>query len=217
MNEWNYAFQLEYVARVLGALILGGIVGMEREYHEKPAGFRTHMLICMGAAIFTIISLMVGERFNQDPGRISAQIVSGMGFLGAGAILRDGVKVTGLTTAAGIWLVAAIGMAVGYGHYVLALSSVLLFLIAQVLLVWFERLLDRIRHRAIIRVRCPLEWHYSDDIRDMFESSGVRVVSVKPGKSASSLLLEFTVTGSASALQQATRLIIDIKGVEEVV
>lgn len=217
MSEWNYAFQLEYVARVLAALILGGIVGMEREYHEKPAGFRTHMLICMGASIFTIISLMVGERYNQDPGRISAQIVSGIGFLGAGAILRDGVKVTGLTTAAGIWLVAAIGMAVGYGHYSLALSSVLLFLLAQVVLVGFERLLDRLRHRAIIKVRCPLEWHFSDDIRALFEKAGVRVVSVKPGKHADALLLEFTVTGSAAALQQATHLIIDLKGVEDVI
>lgn len=96
------------------AAVLGGVVGWERELHERPAGLRTHSLVCMGAALITIVSVsFVGP--SSDPGRIAAQIVSGIGFLGAGTILRQGNIVRGLTTAASLWTVAGIGMAVGIG------------------------------------------------------------------------------------------------------
>ncbi len=93
---------------------LGGVVGWERELHERPAGLRTHSLVCMGAALITVISISFTGS-TSDPGRIAAQIVSGIGFLGAGTILRQGNIVRGLTTAASLWTVAGIGMAVGVG------------------------------------------------------------------------------------------------------
>jgi putative Mg2+ transporter-C (MgtC) family protein len=108
--------------KLLLAGLLGGFVGYEREVHEHPAGLRTHILVCMGAAVFTLVSLSFGPGIS-DPARIAAQIVSGIGFLGAGAILRQGNIVRGLTTAASLWTVAAIGMAVGIGgptYYALA-------------------------------------------------------------------------------------------------
>lgn len=108
--------------KLLLAGLLGGFVGYEREVHEHPAGLRTHILVCMGAAVFTLVSLSFG-RTSSDPSRIAAQIVSGIGFLGGGAILRQGNIVRGLTTAASLWTVAAIGMAVGIGgptYYALA-------------------------------------------------------------------------------------------------
>ena len=96
--------------KVFLSLVLGGVLGMERQYHDKPAGFATNCLICLGAMLFTILSEYMGQQ-GGDPGRIAAQVVTGVGFLGAGSIWRDGNKISGLTTAAGVWLVAAIGMA----------------------------------------------------------------------------------------------------------
>ena len=112
------------------AAFLGAIIGLEREVHDKPAGLRTNMLICLGAAIFTTISryLEVGDGFANA--RITAQVVTGVGFLGAGAIIRDRGGVHGLTTAAGIWLVAGIGVACGAKYYDLAIiSAALVFVV----------------------------------------------------------------------------------------
>lgn len=105
---------LYLVARLILAAIFGGIVGYEREVHEHPAGLRTHILVCMGSALMTMVSVHF-QRPYGDPTRIAAQIVSGIGFLGAGTILRQGSVVRGLTTAASLWTVAGIGIAVGVG------------------------------------------------------------------------------------------------------
>lgn len=102
------------VLRLVLAGIFGGIVGYEREVHEHPAGLRTHILVCLGAALITMVSVSFRPP-DGDPGRIAAQIVSGIGFLGAGTILRQGSIVRGLTTAASLWTVAGIGIAVGVG------------------------------------------------------------------------------------------------------
>jgi putative Mg2+ transporter-C (MgtC) family protein len=109
--------------RLTVAALLGGAIGFERELRERQAGLRTHLVVCVGAALFTLVSaygfedvLSTGQ-IVADPTRIAAQIVSGIGFLGAGAIIRQGLSVRGLTTAATLWLVAAIGMAAGAGYY----------------------------------------------------------------------------------------------------
>ena len=109
--------------RLFVAAVLGGAVGLERELRERQAGLRTHLVVCVGAALFTLVSAYGFEgvlsqgRVVADPTRIAAQIVSGIGFLGAGAIIRQGLSVRGLTTAATLWLVAAIGMAAGAGYW----------------------------------------------------------------------------------------------------
>lgn len=101
--------------RLALALVLGSIIGLEREINNRPAGFRTHILVCVGASLFTLISIY-GIK-GGDPARIAAQIVSGIGFLGAGTILREGTSIRGLTTAASLWTVAGVGMAIGAGFY----------------------------------------------------------------------------------------------------
>lgn len=101
---------------VLCSMVCGAIVGLEREHKRKPAGLRTLGLICVGSTLFTIASLLVTGGPSSDPGRIAAQVVTGIGFLGAGAIIRDRGSVVGLTTAAAIWVVAAIGVLVGLGY-----------------------------------------------------------------------------------------------------
>lgn len=107
------------------AILLGSIIGIEREANNHPAGFRTHALVCVGSALVTIVSWSTYETFNYngDPTRIAAQIISGIGFLGAGTIMREGVNIKGLTTAASLWTVAAIGLSVGFGYYFLAVST----------------------------------------------------------------------------------------------
>lgn len=125
--EWyhfqlNSDFLLVLITRVLLACILGGIIGFEREhYRNKPAGLRTHILVCMGSCLVMLIahfaiSAYAGQ-INIDPTRMGAQVVSGIGFLGAGAIIRHGVSVKGITTAASIWVVASVGLACGIGFY----------------------------------------------------------------------------------------------------
>jgi putative Mg2+ transporter-C (MgtC) family protein len=117
----------EVLARLAIAAALGGAVGLERELRERQAGLRTHLVVSVGSALFTLVSAYGFSDFagKVDPSRIAAQIVSGIGFLGAGAIIRQGLSVRGLTTAASLWLVAAIGMAAGAGYYDAAVIATL--------------------------------------------------------------------------------------------
>lgn len=125
--------RLELLGGLLLAAVLGGAIGWEREHAGKPAGLRTNILICMAATLLTDLSVLVAASSSvADPGRIAAQIVTGMGFLGAGTIIQSRGTVTGLTTAATLWIVAAIGMAIGFGALVEAVGTTLLVLVALV-------------------------------------------------------------------------------------
>src|SRR5262249_46826822 len=117
-----HQLRLELLLQLLLAALLGGIVGVERELKGKPAGLRTNVLICVGATLFTVLSLHVAEG-RGDPGRVAAQIIPGVGFIGAGTILHMRGAVTGLTSAATIWVVSAIGVALGLRAYVEALGT----------------------------------------------------------------------------------------------
>ncbi|MHB0946015.1 MAG: MgtC/SapB family protein [Sedimentisphaerales bacterium] len=119
--------------------VLGSIIGYERHIHDKPAGLRTNALICLGSCVFTIISTSLP---GSDTGRIAAQIVTGIGFLGAGAIIQSGGSVHGLTTAAGVWIVAAIGMACGAKMYFIALIATAVTLAILILLPPVEKKFD---------------------------------------------------------------------------
>ena len=128
--------------RLALAAVLGGAIGLEREFHRKPAGLRTNMLISLGSALFAILSVELGAGAGS-PDRIAAQVVTGIGFLGAGAILRTGENVHGLTTAATIWVNAAIGMAAGLGSYTVATVSAAITLIVLALLPFMERFFEK--------------------------------------------------------------------------
>ena len=125
-------FQLVLLGKLVLAVVLGGAIGLERELKAKPAGLRTNMLICMGAALLTHVSMTMvmqnGSRIG-DPARLAAQIVSGVGFLGAGTIMQGSGMVTGLTSAATIWVVAAIGIAIGAGEYIAASGAGILVML----------------------------------------------------------------------------------------
>ncbi len=126
---------LEYILRICFAALLGGIIGLDREYRAKDAGFRTHFLVALGSALFMILSLYGFEsvrdlgHMSVDPSRIASQVVTGIGFLGAGTIIFQKHILKGLTTAAGIWVTAAIGLACGAGMYIISIVCTLLVLI----------------------------------------------------------------------------------------
>lgn len=143
------ALRLDLLGGLLLAAVLGGAIGWEREYANKPAGLRTNILICIGAALISDLSQQVAGSagWPADPGRIAAQIVSGIGFLGAGTIIQSRGNVTGLTTAATLWVVAGIGMAVGFGALVEAAGATVLVLIALIPLRWIEHKAEH-RQRA---------------------------------------------------------------------
>lgn len=125
--------------RVLLAAALGAVVGLERAVNGKPAGLRTNLFICMGSCLFTILSDSIGRAAGGDHARIAAQLIPGIGFIGAGAIIRDRGNVVGLTTAATIFVVASVGMATGMGLYVTALFTTLVILLSLSVLGWAEK------------------------------------------------------------------------------
>lgn len=127
------------LARLLLAAILGGIIGLERQLRHKPAGLRTNMFICFGAAMFTVLSDQLAGHLGGDHTRVAAQIIPGIGFIGAGSILHARASVTGLTTAATLFVVASVGMAAGGGLYLTAIFATVIILLALVLLGRMER------------------------------------------------------------------------------
>lgn len=128
MEAWVSQTEVLMAGRIVLAAILSGVVGYEREQADKPAGMRTHILVGMGSALFTVVSIYGFPGFGE-PSRVAAQIVTGVGFLGAGTIFRGEGLILGLTTAATIWAVAALGMAVGVGMYALAAVSTVVMLL----------------------------------------------------------------------------------------
>jgi putative Mg2+ transporter-C (MgtC) family protein len=132
----------EIIFKLTLACVLGGVIGLERESLNRPAGLRTYTLVCVGSALAMLVSMDMYYSFNQtvnaDPGRIAAQVISGIGFLGAGTIMREGATVRGLTTAAGLWTVACIGLAVGAGLYIPAIATTILILFVLIYFIKIE-------------------------------------------------------------------------------
>lgn len=133
---------MELLIRLILACLLGGLIGIERERNRHPAGFRTHILVCAGAALVMLCNIFIFEEYknyaNIDPARLGAQVISGIGFLGAGTILKEGVTIKGLTTAASLWSVACIGLAVGLGFYSGAIFATILVLVTLIVFSRFE-------------------------------------------------------------------------------
>lgn len=154
---------LEIISKLLIAVLIGGIIGAEREYHNKSAGLRTLMLICLGSALFTMFSMEIGARTSPD--RIASNIVTGIGFVGAGVIFRGGTGINGVTTAASIWTTAALGMGVGAGHQYIALGGCLALIGVLHAFTAIEEWIDRINRLHTYHITCP----YRDQVFEQFE------------------------------------------------
>lgn len=153
----NFEFYFITLFRLLIACVLGGLIGYERESMNRPAGFRTHILVCMGAALVMLTSEYIFEQYkgsvNIDPARLGAQVISGIGFLGAGTIIREGASVKGLTTAASLWAVSCVGIAAGIGFYEGAIFAALVIYLTLIVLKKLERNLTRKRHLNILYIK----------------------------------------------------------------
>lgn len=140
------------IIRLVIAFALGGLIGYQREKAERPAGFRTHVLVALGAAVFTLISIapFSGSPGTADPSRIASQVVVGIGFIGAGAIIQQGDIIMGLTTAASLWVTAAIGVAAGGGYYILAaVGTVLVYITLEVFKIIEKRVAPVVEHGVL--------------------------------------------------------------------
>ena len=176
------------LVRIGLAALAGGCVGFERGYHGRAAGLRTHMLVCLGAALTALIGCYLTlEGYTSDIQRTGAQVMSGVGFLGAGTILlkKDSSKITGLTTAAGLWATAAIGLAVGYGLYEPAIVTVIVVVIAFTLMSRVEFTMHRKRQRTLVYLEldgigCVREM--METLRNEFDAVEIQVTPARSGK-----------------------------------
>jgi putative Mg2+ transporter-C (MgtC) family protein len=197
------SLRLDLLVKLVLAVILGGAVGLERELSGKPAGLRTNILICVGAALFTHLSIgmaLIGTASTGAPygdtTRIAAQIVSGIGFLCAGVILHSRGVVVGLTTAATIWVVAAIGSAVGSGEYVEAVGTTVMVALVLVGLKPVERLILAKRRTVSATVRVQRDTTF-DDLHEVLRSSGVHVLSRSTYEHSDDRTFELKLVGAA--------------------
>jgi putative Mg2+ transporter-C (MgtC) family protein len=166
------------IYRLILSLILGGLIGIDRERTRQAAGLRTHILICTGSTLLMLVSAFVPQKFEfdmGDPGRIVAQVVSGIGFLGAGAIFRLGVNVKGLTTAASIWVVAAIGITVGTGLYEAAIFATILLLFVLIVLNFIEKLIFPYQILKILKIKANSIDFEVKDINEIFLQNEIKL------------------------------------------
>ena len=194
----------DILTQVFLSLVLGGVLGLERQYHDKPAGFATNCLICLGAMLFTLLSEYMGTQ-GGDPGRIAAQVVTGVGFLGAGSIWRDGNKISGLTTAAGVWLVAAIGMCIGYGQYLWASLSAVSILLVQLAVRKTLRLVEFVKHYDTFYVTCKPSWDVVEQISKQIEKQNITILKSEVTKQNNQFHVSLVATFTGHDFQNITR------------
>ena len=200
---------------LLIALGLGASIGIEREFSDKAAGLRTHILICVGSCLFMIVSKNFTGVVGADPTRIAAQIVAGIGFLGAGAIMHEGERVVGLTTAATIWVVAAIGMAVGVGDYHIGAFTTILTLLVQTLFPRLDAWVDELRQRHTFRIASTLNEDGLEEIKTIFRVSNVKVLRRKLMKKNGLYYSEWYVSGPRLEQKNVVRKLLGNAHVQE--
>jgi putative Mg2+ transporter-C (MgtC) family protein len=200
--------------RLLMVILVGGLIGAEREFRSKSAGFRTMILICLGSFLFTTFSKMVTV---DSPDRIASNIVTGIGFLGAGVIFKSDNRVNGITTAATIWAVAALGMGIADGVYYLVLASTFIVLAALLLLTKLEHVIDRINQSHTYKIVSPYKEELLKEYENLFDECHLRYKRVKRTKSGQFIIGIWHVQGSEKNHNRFTKKILhhpDVKDFE---
>lgn len=189
-------FTAQAMLRLLVAAILGGLIGLEREIHRKPAGLRTNLFICFGSALYTILSWKLAANYQGDHTRIAAQIIPGIGFIGAGSILHARGGVSGITTAATLFVVASIGMACGGGLYVTAIFATGTLLLALVFLGLVEKRFNLKELSMLYEVRGKSAEDVIASVNGVLETVHKMMQSVQIGRSDGHFRVQFTVEGT---------------------
>jgi len=204
-------FFTEDLYKLLFSFIIGAIIGAEREYRSKSAGLRTMILIAVGSTVFTLISI----RLSGDAGRIAANIVTGIGFIGAGIIFRENNRVVGITTAAIVWVTAGLGMAIGAGYYIIALYS---FLVAGMSLVVLTPLQKWIRNKNQIksyRLKCIYQKRTLREYEELFKSYGMTVLGAEQNRSGNYITGSWLLQGSHQIHEKLTEYLLDDTAIVE--
>lgn len=202
----------ETLARLLVAAFLGAIVGFEREKHSQPAGLRTHIILTVGATIAMCLSINISAQFkgittNGDPERIAAQVVSGIGFLGAGAIFRFGSSVKGLTTAASLWTMAMVGLAVGAGYYWLSFSSTLLVILVLVVLDFFEKKFIHAKQTKTVTIMGLDRSGFVEEVRELLGTFNFKIKNINFTKDVENNSIEIEAVAKILPSQNLDRMI----------
>ena len=198
------------------ALLVGSIIGAERERHKKAVGLRTLILISLGSALFTILSYRIGLYTSDEPSRIAANIVSGIGFLGAGVILEERGRVTGLTTAATIWLTAALGMAAGAGEYILSASAALIALIVLILFTRLEEYLEISSETRTYQITTKISWDKYKELKSSFKEHKLLIQNYKQEKKEDEMVCTFEVYGTTKRHDKLVQKLLGDKQIKEV-
>jgi putative Mg2+ transporter-C (MgtC) family protein len=210
-----HSLRLELLLQLALAVVLGGIIGLERELSGKPAGLRTNILICTGATLFSVLSLhMAGGR--GDPARVAAQILPGVGFIGAGTILHMRGAVTGLTSAATIWVVAAIGMALGAGAYVEGVGTTLLVIVVLLGLGRFERLMARKAIRSRLVVHAVPQANLVEELESIVQAAGLEIEKSRMHREHVDAVVELELRGPRRCHEQALVGVVHHAGVRSI-
>ncbi|HEY6082312.1 MAG TPA: MgtC/SapB family protein [Chitinophagaceae bacterium] len=187
-------FTADELTRILLALAIGACIGWEREYHGKSAGLRTMILISIGSALFTIFSEKLGaEARTLD--RIASNIVTGIGFLGAGIIFKEENRVTGLTTASAIWITAALGMGAGGGYYLVSIIATVIVLMVLLLLVPLQRAIDRANQTRVYRIVCNYDSETLKRYEELFRMHRMRFFRGTQSRTEDRITGNWTVEG----------------------
>lgn len=203
----------EDLLKMLLAVVAGGLIGLERELRDKAAGFRTLIFICAGATLFTILSTRLAA--GGEPTRIAANIVVGVGFLGAGVILREGGRVVGLTTAAAVWLTAALGMALGGGEYALAGLGLAVSLVVLGVFPWFERRVEQVSETHTYEVVCGPNYEKLLEVEVLFHRQGLRASRRGQARTGDALTGRWEVHGAPKRHEQMARQLLADVAVRE--
>lgn len=205
--------QNEDIIKLLIAILVGSIIGAEREYRDKVAGLRTNIFICVGATIFALLSSKFGA--GADPTRIAANIVSGVGFLGAGAILRERGRVVGLTTAATIWLTAALGMGIAVGEYVLVAGTTIVMLAVLLIFPYVESAIGRLSYTRIYKIAFPVECDDKKLVAELLKDCRLRTWDHIRSKREKTIRVSFTASGRGAAHEKFMSKMFDADSVLE--
>ncbi len=204
---------VEDVLKIMLSVLAGGLIGFEREYRDKAAGFRTLIFICAGACLFTILSAELAP--NNDPNQIAANIVTGVGFLGAGVIFREGGKVVGLTTAATIWLTAAVGMGIGGGEYLLSGIMVLTAMFVLWVLPKVEHHIDNRREERKYEIVCTADMDIYEALENTFREVGLSIQAHSQVKTGNSMTCSWSASGSPKKHKELVRRLFDHPEIQE--